>query len=136
ATSLHDADGGASAYRLLTSSDGGQTFQVHAVSLGAMEIGVSVLAVDPSDPERAFVRTAASDPTLPERLLRTDDGGATLVDVMTLRGPSNVATSEDGGTVWIGGQDGVFRSTDHGKTFTAVPTAGVTQVACLVLHGG
>jgi hypothetical protein len=135
-TALHAADGGASTYRLMASGDGGRTLVAHDVALDPTESGLSVLGVDPSEPERVFARTTASDPTLPARLLRSDDGGKSLVNVMTLVAPKSVAMSPDGATVWVGGQDGVFRSTDHGKTFTRIASAGVTQVACLAVHEG
>jgi hypothetical protein len=135
-TALHTADAGASQYRLLASADGGQTLVAHDIALDPTESGVSVLAVDPSEPERVFARTTASDPTEPARLLRSDDGGASIVNVMTLVAPTSAVLSSDGATVWVGGQDGVFRSADHGKTFTRLESAGLSQVACLALHEG
>ena len=135
-TALHNGDGGTPAYRLLVTADGGATFRAHDLALDASESGVTVLAVDPSLPDRVFLKTTASDPTLPARLQRSDDGGATLVDVLSLVAPTSAVTSPDGATVWVGGQYGLFRSADHGKTFTPLASANISQVACLALHNG
>jgi hypothetical protein len=136
ASSLHSGDSGAGSYRLLASADGGRTFRATPVTLNDSEVSLSVLAVDPSAEDRVFVRTAASDPSLSERLLRSDDGGTTLVEVLSGLGPTVIEASPDGSTLWLGTQEGVYRSTDHGVTFTRLDGAGVTQVACLEYHAG
>jgi hypothetical protein len=136
ASSLHAGDGAAPVYRVLASADGGQHFRSTEVPLNDSEIGVSVLAVDPADADRVFLHTVAGDPTLPERLLRSDDGGQHFVDVVSLLGPLVAATSADGVEIWIGGGDAVLRSRDHGMTFGKAEGAGLSLLACLAVHDG
>jgi len=130
-SALSVGDGGHLSYRVLVSSDSGQNFRPHDIVLDDNESGLQVLAVDPLDPDRAFVRTVAADPPLPERLLRTD-----FTEVMLLAGPTHMATTKDGSTLWIGSREGVLRSTDHGATFERLDGAGLRRISCLELHDG
>src|SRR5450631_2443566 len=114
------ADGSPS-NQLYVSSDGAKTFAVHQLALADSEVRAYVLAVDPLDADRLFVRPLADDPDTPERLLLSEDGGNTFSAVYSAVGPLVFAITSD--TTWLGGKEGLYRSDDRGKTFTMVPGA-------------
>ena len=134
ASALSVRDGGHLSYRVLVSSDSGRSFRPQDIVLDDSESGLQVLMVDPFDPNRAFIRTIAADPQLPERLLRTDDGAWTFTEVMSLAGPTHMATTKDSSMQWIGSREGVLRSTDRGSTFERMDGAGLRRISCLELH--
>jgi hypothetical protein len=121
------ADGTAS-NQLYVSSDAAQTFSPQPFTLSDSEVRAFVVAVDPADADRVFLRTVAANPEMPDRLLLSEDAGHTFSEVYSALGPLVLAISAD--TVWLGGKTGLFRSDDRGKHFEAVPGAP-SYVSCL-----
>ncbi len=117
---------------LFRSVDGGRTFVSTEIPLlTADERNVHVVAVDPTDAQRALVRVTrrATDP-LPERLLLTEDGGDSFRAVLEERELVAVAFSHDGAHVWAGSWDGgLHRSDDGGETFASLDAE--LRVRCL-----
>jgi hypothetical protein len=116
--------------RLLASHDAGQTFTEAEVELDASELRVFLLAVDPNQPDRVFLRTQSRDGITPERLLRSDDGGGTFDTALSVPGPISAAVQTDG-TVWLGGAEGLYRSRDGGQSFAPVEGVDLSRVTCL-----
>jgi photosystem II stability/assembly factor-like uncharacterized protein len=93
---------------LVRSTDGGSTW----TSLPIVALG---LAVDPTQNSRLFAIPAAPYELY---LSRSDDGGQTWIGVdVGPRGVKTVAVDVYG-NVFISANDGVFRSTDHGSSWT------------------
>jgi hypothetical protein len=116
----------------LRSEDGGRTFApIEIPLLSDDERNVHVVAVDPSDADRALVRVTrrVTDP-LPERLLLTEDGGDTFGTVLEIREIVAAAFSHDGAHAWAGSwYGGLHRSDDAGATFA--PIDPDLRVRCL-----
>jgi hypothetical protein len=127
------ADGNLSFGRMLSSRDSGQTFAETSVELEASELRVFLLAVDPNEPDRLFLRTQSRDGITLERLLRSNDGGGTFDTVLTAPGPLSAVVQPDG-MVWAGGADGLYRSNDGGLSFEGVGTRGPNLVTCLAVR--
>ncbi len=83
-------------------------------------------AIDPKNAARILVRQLSDRGS---DLLASEDGGATFVVVLHLAGAMfGFTQSEDGATVWAGSGDadeGLYRSTDRGRTFTPVAKAPI-----------
>lgn len=127
------AEGNLSFGRLLTSRDAGRNFDETEVELDASELRVFLLAVDPNDPDRLFLRSQSRDGLSPERLLRSDDGGSTFDTVLSAPGPLT-ATVQFDGTVWAGSAEGLYRSDDGGRSFSPIEGVDLTRVSCLEAH--
>lgn len=126
--------GGARQAFVLRSSDGGQRFERTEVPLLDGERNVHVLAVDPTDPDRLFVRVLRRlTDSRAERLLLSEDGGVSFTAVSDygsnadgpiegLRVISDVAFSPDGSRVFATSATlgGLFRSDDRGARFQQV----------------
>lgn len=118
-------------YRTL---DGGQTWQELPTSafVGTNNSDLQIAAISPSDPDLVFARLTLVGPALEEAIYRTDNasaplagGGPTWTKVLDL--PDNIpgVAVRASGEVWAATPfRGLQRSTDGGRTFTAVP--GVT----------
>jgi MYXO-CTERM domain-containing protein len=112
-----NADGRAVLYR---SVDGGARWERAGLSFGEAT-GVYVSGVDGRHPEVLYLRATAASSEMDAGsaqgagvLLRSDDGGETVREVLRTRGPMRgFAISDDGRSVWGGGpDDGVWRSVD------------------------
>lgn len=116
---------------LLRSDNGGA--QINALTPAA-DLGdaVFVAAVDPTDPQVVYVRSARG---LGSALLRSDDGGARFETVArTADEMLGFAISGDGSTVWYGSDaGGLFRSDDRGRSFQRISDL---PVYCLKQHQG
>jgi hypothetical protein len=119
--------------RLLTSHDAGRTFTETEVELDASELRVFLLAVDPNQPDRVFLRTQSRDGITPERLLRSDDGGVTFATALSVPGPLSAVVQPDG-TVWLGGAEGLYRSRDGGQSFAPLEGTDLSRVTCLATN--
>lgn len=119
---------GSPANELLVSRDGSATFTSQAFELETSEVRAFVLAVDPDQPDRVFLRTLPGNPEMPERLLLSEDAGSTFSEVYSAVGP--LVLTRFGQSWWLGGKAGLFRSSDGGKNFTPVPGAP-SYVGCL-----
>ncbi len=117
---------------LVHSADAGAHWDEWPQGLAAGE-AILPLGVSRADPLTMWLvrQSDAGD-----RLLRTTDGGAHFVDVLTVDGPlAAFAQSEDGATVWVQSPTrAVYRSGDGGSTFEGL--AGSPHGACLTFHDG
>ena len=121
---------------LLRSTDGGESFERTELALVNGERLPHVVGVDPTDPDRLFVRMARGtvDPR-PERLLYSDDGGRTFTSVLELPSLRGFAISADGQTVWAGsstGRMGVWVARGGATVFEQVNDL---DVRCLASRG-
>ncbi len=124
------------------STDGGHTFdrtEVPLIDVDRTDYGernVHVLGIDPTNPDVLFVRvTRRPTDMMPERLLRSDDGGLSFTEVLQIPDITGLAISEDGANVWVGGwYGGLLRSVDHGLTFDPLDPA--LRVRCLAYRPG
>jgi hypothetical protein len=124
--------GGGRRAHLFRSDDGGATLTELDVPL-AHDGRLFVSAVDPSDPDRLFVRHTNE---LGTDLLVSKDGGATFTSVLkTKTSMFGFAGTADGTTYFAGAGDaveGTFRSRDRGVTWEP---ASKTSVLCLFADG-
>jgi hypothetical protein len=130
----------AGAYRnawIYVSTDGGKTWQ--PITQTIPSIGeLSLLGVNPTNPDILFGVTEADDPVsgLPaNHIWRSLDRGQTLTTVLTVgEQVGNMSATNDGQTFWIASLNTVYRSTNAGATFEALPFP--TQNACVQYNGG
>ena len=109
--------------KLLRSTDGGTSWKEQDVS-GAVGSGSArIIAIDPNDPMRVFLRFNAD--TGDNKLVITEDGGATFMAPLEITGGfmSGFALLASG-TILVTGTVGVdpvlYRSKDRGMTFATV----------------
>ncbi|MBX3226889.1 MAG: hypothetical protein KIT84_38270 [Labilithrix sp.] len=118
--------------QIYRSDDGGATLKTDIGDGGAYASGLVaegpffIGAIDPADPSRLLVRhlhAKGSD------LLLSKDGGKTFKNVLSIKSAMyGFAKSHDGKSYWAGSglaEDGIFRSTDRGETFTSIAKHGV-----------
>lgn len=122
-------------HRLSVSTDGGDTTSESSITLAPNELQARLLDIDPTNPDRLFIRVEGSSSEIPERLVISTDGGHTFTTALSLLAFEGFALSPDGATVWAGGAEGLWRSNDRGAHFDRVSSAAVTKVGCLALHG-
>ena len=132
-TAQVETEDGEGLHQLLVSNDAGTEFSPYEVALLDTEVRAYVLSVHPSDADRVFLRTLAGNPSDPERLLASEDGGETFSEVASAVGPLVLAF--DTNALWLGGKDGVWRSDDAGGSFRSVPQTP-THIGCLSAAGG
>jgi photosystem II stability/assembly factor-like uncharacterized protein len=121
----------AEADRLFRSTDGGSNWD----PVGAQEISASVIAVafDPRDSSIAYLGTAGGG------AFKSSDGGATWSpsnDGLASPYVSSLQVSQ--GAVYAGSDEHVFRSTDHGQTWVALPSTALfsrISVTAIALDG-
>ncbi len=113
--------------KVAQSTDGGAHWTVHdlSASLPAGTHTISLIAVDPTDPQKLFLRTAS---LAGEALAVSADGGASATSALALAGGALTAfTRMDSGSLIAAGLEGtndvVYRSTDRGATFQKLPSA-------------
>jgi hypothetical protein len=122
---------------LLRSSDGGQTFAETDFPLVAGDAGLIdrapfIAAVDPTNPDRVYVRVQNINGT---RLLVSDDGLVTTHQVWQAIGDlTGFALSADGAKVYVGGPlDGLYVTSSAAPDFTTKKWNG--QLGCLAVDG-
>jgi photosystem II stability/assembly factor-like uncharacterized protein len=106
------------------SRDGGATWANASGNLPAEEL--FDLAADPADPDSAWV-FSPTDPG-PSRLYHTADGGAHWTTLTPPRSTVILAVALGGGAVFVGGQGGLFRSVDGGRSWQPL-TSGLGPYA-------
>jgi hypothetical protein len=116
---------------LLVSKDSGATWleKVVPIDLNLRERAPYVSAVDPTNPDRIYVRTSAEKTS---RLLVTDDAGDTFREVRSSVPMLGFALSADGSKVFVGGTDGLFVASSTDLVFTQ---RSPIQVQCLTIVG-
>jgi hypothetical protein len=117
------------------SGDGGDTWTPHPFTFEENELDLLLLAVDPTDPDRVFAWVKGE---LTDRLVVSDDGGATFDDIDTLAAapvpngrPFGFALASDGTIFYGNSEQGLFRTTD-GTTLELLDRN--LDVACLVIR--
>jgi hypothetical protein len=125
-----------SAY-ILASTDQGAHWTASAVPLVAGDLGVYLAAVDPTNADRVYVRTAnESGGVTTARLLVSDDGAQTFRAVYSGGAMLGFALSPDGSEVFVGGlwpSDGLHVASSTALTFTQQATL---SIECLGANGG
>jgi MYXO-CTERM domain-containing protein len=124
---------------LLRSTDGAATFQESDFPLvtgdaGLVDRAPYIAAVDPTNPDRVYVRVDNVDGT---RLLVSDDGLATTRQVWQAQGQIlGFALSADGTKVYVGGpNDGLYVTTSAALSFATATQVWPGQVQCLAIQG-
>lgn len=115
-------EGGAPPPMLAQTSDGGVTWRVADLS-GRLGPGmVRLVAIDPADARKVFLLWSGVDG---QALAVTTDGGADAHKVLIPSGVMKAFLRLDSGAVLVSADDksiaSLFRSTDGGETFTALP---------------
>lgn len=112
----------ASDYSVWHSSDSGKTWTSAPVAINSnSESDFDLLGVSPSDPLFVAAKAEAANPMVdPERLLVSHDGGMTFTSPMSWKVLNAVSFSADGKSLRVASDEGLFASTDGGKTFTQV----------------
>jgi len=118
------------------STNGGLAWERYAfpleITTTQRDKNIFISAIDPDDPDRIFVRVSG-DPD--DRLVISDDGGQSFREVLRMPVMRGFARSDDGATVYAGGDArGLWRSLDRGETFAPV-TGGIARVNCLAVRG-
>lgn len=115
------------------SRDGARTREVTELALEDGERIPYLAGVDPTDPDRVFVRIARGElDDRPERLLTSEDGGRTFATALELPRLTSFAIAEDGLTAWAGAAGGLFVARGGALAFTRVSDLAVT---CLSARG-
>ncbi|MET0389630.1 MAG: hypothetical protein ABW321_26895, partial [Polyangiales bacterium] len=115
---------------IAASRDGGKTFEeALPIPVEETETDTSLLDVGPGDGQQLLVKTQAGNPAVPNRLLRSGDGGKTWATVLTSVELQSARFSSDGARVFAAGHDGLWISQDSGQTFEQVPDAELMTYA-------
>lgn len=111
------------------SNDGGQTFARADIALEG-EAGLYLAAIDPTTPDRVYVRTAGNPGNPGSRLLVSNNGGASFEAVTSTAKPMlGFALSPDGKRVALGSEDGVSIASSSDLAFTKVWSQPVSCLA-------
>jgi len=121
--------------KLLRSTDSGATWTEHDISGSLGSGSVLIIAVDPTNPMRVFLRVSGTNGN---KLGVTEDGGATFHSALDLtNGLMSGFALMSSGTILVSGVVGVapvlYRSTDHAVTFNSI--AGAPNVVGLAARG-
>ncbi|MFL5307643.1 MAG: WD40/YVTN/BNR-like repeat-containing protein [Polyangia bacterium] len=113
--------------KVAQSTDGGGHWTLHDLSgsLPSKTYSISLIAVDPTNPQKLFLRAGSA---AGEVVAVSTDGGATATTPVSLaRGALTAFTRLDSGTLLAAGVEGsdnvAYRSKDGGATFQKLPTA-------------
>jgi hypothetical protein len=136
------------------STDGGQTFMLHAITNqidGTAPFSVDLLAVDPRNPDVIYARLYAvigSDMTPRQSLLRSIDRGATFTELWKMDGITTVsgqvygidgvAVDDKRGQVLVATAQGILVGADPGgaPAVTLAPTGNLSQAQCVDVKDG
>lgn len=114
----------------LASTDGGKTFTESTIPLVSTDEHAPYIgAVDPTNPDRIYVRIAGSTAG---RLLASSDGGKTFTPIFSGPPLFGFAVSPDGAKVFVGASNGLFEASSSDLTFTQRSSI---QVQCLATSG-
>lgn len=112
------------------SRDDGKTWERFPVALMMGELDVRLLAVNPQNPDEFLARASASEPSLGERLLWSNDGGKTIKALGKVATLSAALFSRDGTVAYVGGLEGLQRLAAPNREPVPVPdTARTTALA-------
>lgn len=108
-------------YLVLHSSDGAKTWQRHRIDADVKkEMDVTLLAINPSNPQEILARATGAEPVLGERLLWSSDGGRSFRAQGSWPVLRSAAFSADGKIAYVSYRDGLLRATGAARTFTKV----------------
>lgn len=124
----HDGEGNR-VPTLLRSDDGGASFEATEVPIEEGERGLVVWATEPDDPDVLYAEMLHfNGEPAPERILRSEDAGATWETVLRLPFVGGLVVAEDG--VFVGSRLGGLHRSEDGRNFEAVdPDLAVTCLA-------
>jgi hypothetical protein len=132
---LAGSAGSASSHALLRSSEENTTWKRFAIPLHAEEVRARLVAVSPRDPDLLLVLALAADrQTQPDRILVSRDGGVTFNQLWSSVGLRDAAFGADRASVWIAGDDGLWRSNEDLSEVAAVGEAQL--MTCVGAHAG
>lgn len=121
---------------LLVSTDGGQSYQSRTITFAAGEGAAFIAAVDPTNPDRLYVRTLGTADGSAEqfsRLLVSSDAGQTFTEAWAGDKLLGFALSKDGSRVYIGSAlAGLQAASASDLAFTQ---KSAMQVSCLATAG-
>jgi photosystem II stability/assembly factor-like uncharacterized protein len=129
------------AAHFLRSDDAGATWtrsRLAGVAMGAPPL-VRVAAVDPRAADVVYLVSVGARGPAGDRLYRSTDGGATLVEVLATTGPvREVALA--GGAVYVAAGGAGYRSTDGGASFAPLvgpgPLGAAEPMRCIAAWDG
>ncbi|MET0342422.1 MAG: exo-alpha-sialidase [Polyangiales bacterium] len=130
-----------SEYLVIHSTDGGKTWQRNRVESDVKkEMDVTLLAINPENPQEILARATGSEPALGERLLWSSDGGRTFRSPGTWAVLRSAAFSRDGRTAYVSYREGLLRATTAARTFEKVGISSrissvVTSDSTLMVSG-
>jgi photosystem II stability/assembly factor-like uncharacterized protein len=122
-------------YGLLRTDNAGQTWARNEVSVMPNETDFILLGVSPENPDLLVGMGETVDPaSMPERLVVSHDGGKTFSNAMTATVITAISWSDDGKTLYVASDEGLFRSSDEAKTFNRVGVA--EYLSCATVRDG
>jgi MYXO-CTERM domain-containing protein len=111
--------------QIARSTDGGETWSVVTPRSDVGNADLLIAAIDPADARKIYFRVLTGDGH--EKLALSSDGGDSLHAPLTADGALSSFVRTADGTILVGtlkGGDGhLFRSTDGGTSFTALPSS-------------
>ena len=113
------------------SLDGGATWERSPITLEKDELDLSLLAVNPVQPEELLARASGAEPGLGERLLWSGDGGRTFTSLGKLPVIAHATFASDGSVAYVGSVAGLQRISGSPTARTLEPvmsTARISQV--------
>jgi hypothetical protein len=121
-------------YFSAVSVDGGENWQDHPLPAEILPF-----AVHPSNPDVVFAYEPTNVLETEFRVLRSTDRGAQFQPVLEgVPMPTSLAAGSEPSTLWlgIGGEGGLYRSSDDGQHFEPVLADSVQSVTCLAYRQG
>jgi hypothetical protein len=123
------------AYAVMRSADAGKSWQEQAVELNDTETDLEILDVSPFDPNLLLAKAHAADQaSMQERLLVSRDGGKSFEEPIQLHTITQASWSDDGQSLWLATDDGLYRSTDAAHSFERVGEADL--ISCVQERDG
>lgn len=113
------------------SVDGGANWERSPITLEKDELDLSLLAVNPAQPEELLARASGAEPGLGERLLWSNDGGRTFSSLGKLPALAHATFASDGSVAYVGSVAGLQRISGSPSARTLDPvmsTARISQV--------
>ena len=117
---------GTSTGTLFSSTDGGHSWSKFAHLGSGDDYVIDHLAVDPQKPNKMYAAAWSVENQQAGDLFRSNDGGTTWETTPAMHGKSIRAlaiASSDSKTLVAGALDGVFRSTDSGKSWQRISSS-------------
>jgi len=121
---------------LVASRDGGKTFAPMAsASLAprSPQSAITVVAIAPTDPDQLYVRVTNQAGKPGDAIYRSGDAGAHFVKVLALADSiTGLVVRHNGDVLAQAPQLGLYRSKDHGRSFSRFTTSPALHGHCLI----